>query len=192
MPDAKTIREALQGFRGTLLQYPPMASALKRDGVRLYDLHRRGLTIERDPRPITVHSITLLNTNTTDSTATFEISCSSGTYVRSLISDLAYHLHSGAYLASLRRTSVGDLSLRDATIPPNLTPETLHNRIIPPQEVVRHLPVVEVMERRWVCNGGKIGAVGEEVFRVEMGGELLAIYREEGEEARPEVVMCGG
>ena len=193
-PDERAIRAALPYFTGDLLQVPPMASALKRGGVRLYDLHRRGVTAEREARPVRVHSLTLISTSPSEATATFEVSCSSGTYVRTLLSDLADRLGTAAYLTALRRTRVGHLSLEDAVPPADLSPDAIRNHIIPPSEVVAHLPSVEVdpARVRGVCNGQRMDSFGEEVFRVEAGGELLAIYREEDGGSRPEVVLCGG
>jgi tRNA pseudouridine55 synthase len=194
MPDESSIRAALPGFTGNLLQIPPMASALKHGGVRLYTLHRRGVTVERDARPITVHCLKLLDLNPAEHTATFEITCSSGTYVRTLISDLAKHLATGAYLTALRRTRVGHLMLDEAVTPADLTPQNIHNRIIHPSDVMTHLPVVEIAPGgvRAVCSGREIDAFRDGVFRVEAGGELLAVYRGERGRARPEVVLCGG
>jgi tRNA pseudouridine55 synthase len=194
MPDANTIRGTLPSFIGDILQMPPMASAIKREGVRLYDLHRRGVTIEREPRPVTVHAFDLLATNPTHQSATFEISCSSGTYVRTLIADLADYLHSGAYLTSLRRTRVGHLLVDSAVDPDDLTPIIIHNRIIHPDEVISHLPRVEVdgEEELAVRSGRVLGARGlEGSFRVEREGALLAVYRDDGAEAKAEVVLCG-
>jgi tRNA pseudouridine55 synthase len=195
MPDASTIRAALPEFTGDLLQIPPMASALKRRGTRLYELHRRGLSVEREARPVTVHSLTLTATDPTEQTATFEVSCSSGTYVRTLIADLAEHLGSGAYLSALHRTRIGHLKVEEAIRPDELTPSTIRNRIIRTSMVVSHLPVVEVDEvgERVVCNGRGLwggGMVGS--FRVQRGDELLAVYRGGGGGARAEVVLCGG
>jgi tRNA pseudouridine55 synthase len=142
---------------------------------------------------VTVHSLTLLATNQAEQTATFEVSCSSGTYVRALISDLASHLETGAYLTALRRTRVGHLALEDATTPSDLSSETIPNHIIQPNRVVAHLPVVEMdpARKRAVCSGQGMEGFESGVFRVESGGELLAIYRGEGGVARPEVVLCG-
>lgn len=194
-PDEEAIRSALPAFTGDLLQTPPMASALKHSGTRLYDLHRRGLTVEREPRPVTVQALAL--TGTDADTATFEISCSSGTYVRTLIHDLAASLNSGAYLTALRRHTVGHLTLASAPTPADLDPNTIHNRIIPPNEVVSHLPGVEVGAGvgpvSWVCNGRRLGRLGVGgSCRVVSGGELLAVYRDEGDGARAEVVLCAG
>ena len=192
LPDEHAIHAALDDFTGDLLQVPPMASALKREGVRLYHLHRRGVTVEREARPVTIHSLTLTTTNPAEQTATFEISCTSGTYVRALISDLARYLETGAYLAALRRTRVGHLTLEDATTPPELSNETIYNHIIQSNRVVAHLPVVAVdpARKRAICNGQRMEAIEGGIFRVESEGELLAIYRGEGGEARPEVVLC--
>ena len=194
MPDESTIRAALPTFTGHLLQIPPMASALKRGGVRLYDLHRRGITVEREPRPVTIHSLDLVAIDPARKCAAFEISCTSGTYVRTLISDLANHLETGAYLTALRRTSVGHLTVEQASLTDDLSDTTLCSRIIQPGEVVAHLPRVEVGEEEELAvrRGRALPARGMGGnFRVERGGVLLGIYRDGEAEARAEVVLCG-
>lgn len=193
MPDEAALRSALASFTGDLLQTPPMASALKVGGVRLYDLHRRGTPVEREPRPVTVYSFTL--THLDQKTATFEISCSSGTYVRTLISDLAASLQTGAYLTALRRTSVGALTVHHASTLDQLTPEALRNRIIQPSCILSHLPSVEVRgEEAVAVRSGRVLTLAgvEGIVRLESGGELLAVYRGDSEVARAEVVLCGG
>ena len=170
-----------------------MASAVKVGGERLYKAQRRGETVERESRPVTVHAFELLTLGTATATATFRISCSSGTYVRTLVSDLATYLDTGAYLTALRRISVGHMTAEDATPPEELAPDALPKRIIQSREVVAHLPGVEVSvgERVGVCNGRPLATFGSSgSFRVEAGGELLAIYRGEGDGARAEVVLC--
>ncbi len=196
LPDASAIRSVLPEFTDDLMQTPPMASALKREGVRLYELHRRGLTVKREARPVKINALTLTDTDPEQGTVTFEVSCSSGTYVRTLIHDLATALGSGAYLTALRRHSVGHLTLDDAPTPADLTPDTIYNHIILPNGAVSHLPAVEVpagVGRDGVCNGRRLGALGVEgSCRVVCGGELLAVYRDEGAGARAEVVLCAG
>ena len=192
LPSEDALSGALPDFKGNLLQVPPMTSALKRGGVRLYDLYRRGVSVEREPRPVTVHSFTLADLDPASQTATFEISCSSGTYVRTLVNDLATSLGSGTYLTALRRTSVGHLSVKDAQAPKNLRP--VNNHIIPPHDVVAHLPEVAVSEeagRDLVCHGGRIARCWVEgSYRVMHGGELLAVYRDDEDGGRAEVVLC--
>ena len=195
MPHEDALRAALPNFTGVLLQIPPMASAVKVKGEHLYNLHRRGLTVERESRPVTVRSFTLTSTDPEQHEATFEISCSSGTYVRTLVSDLAASLGTGAYLTALHRTCVGQLRVENAARPENLSRTNVHHHIIQITEVLSHLPVVEVPEeeRRGVCNGRVLGVSGVRgSFRVEVGGELLAVYGGDGREARAEAVLCGG
>jgi tRNA pseudouridine55 synthase len=194
LPTEDAIRGALPAFTGDLLQVPPMASALKRGGVRLYDLHRRGINVEREARPVTVYGFGLTGLDPDERTATFEISCSSGTYVRSLVSDLAASLGSGAYLTALRRTSVGHFAVEDAQGHEDLLPETVHRHIEPPQRVVAHLPEVDVpaeVGHDLVGHGRRIGRCGiAGSYRVMCGGELLAVYRDEEDGGRAEVVLC--
>ena len=194
LPPEEALRDALPTFTGDLLQVPPMASALKQGGVRLYDLHRRGISVEREARPVKVHSLALAGLDPTREMATFEISCSSGTYIRTLINDLANSLGSGAYLTALRRTSVGHLTVGNAHASQDLLPETLHNHIIPPHDVIAHLPEAAVSEetgRGLVCHGGPIERCRVDgSYRVMCGGELLAVYRDDEDAGRAEVVLC--
>jgi tRNA pseudouridine55 synthase len=194
LPSEDDIRKALPELTGDLLQIPPMASALKREGVRLYDLHRRGITVEREARPVRIERFELTGFDPNEKSATFEISCSSGTYVRTLISDLAASVGSGAYLSALRRTSVGHLTVEAALAHDELLPKAIHNCIIPPMEVVAHLPEVIVPEevgRGLVCHGRRLGRAGfEGSYRVMSGDEFLAVYRDDDNEARAEVVLC--
>jgi tRNA pseudouridine55 synthase len=110
------IEEALAQFRGPLLQLPPMFSAVSVGGERLYKLARRGETIERAPRPITIYelSITGLDLNGPAPTLSLHVVCSKGTYIRSLAHDIGKALQSGGYLSALRRTRIGDYRIEDA------------------------------------------------------------------------------
>jgi tRNA pseudouridine55 synthase len=193
IPNTEEIRQKLPLFTGPIRQVPPMASAVKVGGRRLYELHRRGVEVEREPRPVDIHAFGLLSADPENGTATFEISCSSGTYVRTLISDLARSLGSGAYVSALRRTRVGHLRVSEASRPEDLDENTIGHRIIHPTDVLRGLPGVEVAEevRAAVCNGRKMRAFGVAgPYRVMNGEEVLAVYRDEGPEARAEVVLC--
>ncbi len=103
----------LPRFTGDIEQTPPMYSALKRDGVPLYALARRGVEVERMPRRVTIHALRLLSW--AGDRFEIEVACSKGAYVRSLAADIGAALGCGAHLASLRRTRVGGLEL-DAAI----------------------------------------------------------------------------
>ena len=91
----------LHGFRGESMQVPPMYSALKKDGKRLYELARKGEVVEREPRPITIHDIELLEL--AGSRLVFRVSCSKGTYVRTLVEDIASRAGTVAHTASFHR-----------------------------------------------------------------------------------------
>jgi len=192
MPDVNALHTATKRFTGEIRQIPPMASAVKVGGERLYKALRRGESVERESRPATVHAFELLSLD--GEKATFYVSCGSGTYVRTLVAALADSLGTGAYLTTLRRTRVGHMTIQDAVPLEDLGPDRFINRIIQSRVAVAHLPGVEVSEgkRSLVCNGGRLGTFGVGgSFRVEAGGQLLAIYRDEGEFSRAEVVLCG-
>ena len=102
----------LQALTGDILQVPPMHSALKRDGRPLYELARQGIVVEREPRPVKIHSIELQEF--AQDRLRIAVSCSKGTYIRVLAMDIGVALGCGAHLTALRRTRVGDLDLSDA------------------------------------------------------------------------------
>lgn len=110
---------AISRFEGDLLQVPPMHSAVKVDGKRLYELARVGEEVEVAPRPITIHRIACVGWE--PPVATIEISCSKGTYVRSIARDLGRRLGLGAYLSNLVRTQTGPFTLADAITLDELT-----------------------------------------------------------------------
>lgn len=103
------IHEATKQFVGEIEQFPPMHSAIKVDGKRLYELARVGKEIERKARTITIHDfkITKIDLPFID----FEVNCSKGTYIRSLAFDFGKALNSGGYLTALRRTKIGDFDV---------------------------------------------------------------------------------
>jgi tRNA pseudouridine55 synthase len=108
----KEIITLKEKFTGDLQQIPPMFSALKKDGVRLYHLARQGKEVPREPRSVRVENLQLRKLN--DAEIEFEVTCSRGTYVRTLAADMGKHLGCGAHLKTLRRTACGQLSVVDA------------------------------------------------------------------------------
>lgn len=106
------VRAVLPRFAGEIEQVPPMHSALKRDGVPLYELARKGVEVERAPRRVVIHALRLLDwvVDCFD----LEVDCSKGTYIRTLAADIGDALRCGAHLAALRRTRVGRLDLGQA------------------------------------------------------------------------------
>jgi len=114
VPDLKIddIRDIFDSFRGAIEQTPPMFSALKFNGKKLYELARRGVEIDRQPRKVAIHDITVKEVRLPD--VSFFVSCSKGTYIRALADDIGQKLGCGAHLARLRRIRSGRFSIADA------------------------------------------------------------------------------
>ncbi|WP_204244178.1 tRNA pseudouridine(55) synthase TruB [Wocania ichthyoenteri] len=114
------IHEATKQFIGEIQQHPPIFSALKKDGKRLYEFARAGESVEIKPRTVNIQEfeITKIDTSTALSTGSininFRVVCSKGTYIRSLANDFGNALKSGAHLSALRRTKIGDFNVANA------------------------------------------------------------------------------
>ncbi|MGR9105587.1 MAG: tRNA pseudouridine(55) synthase TruB [Gammaproteobacteria bacterium] len=106
------LREILEDFTGPISQVPPMYSALKRDGVRLYEYARNGIEVERNPRTVTIHKLELLACS--GERMSLQVSCSKGTYIRTLAEDIGERIGSGAHVEQLRRTGVGRFRIEDS------------------------------------------------------------------------------
>ncbi|HEX5691816.1 MAG TPA: tRNA pseudouridine(55) synthase TruB, partial [Roseiflexaceae bacterium] len=110
--DSQAIEAALAAFRGTILQVPPMFSALHHEGRRLHELARAGQIVERAARPVTIEQLHLLDWS--PPLLTLDVVCGKGTYIRSLARDVGEALGCGGYLQALRRTAVGTFTVADA------------------------------------------------------------------------------
>jgi tRNA pseudouridine55 synthase len=158
---------------GALMQRPPAYSAVKVGGERLYKKARRGEAVEAPPRPVNVHRASLLWQR--DDRAEFEIECSSGTYVRSLIADLG-----DAYCEELRRTAIGEFSVEDA------------GAELPVSDAIAFLPGFELSaEEAAVARHGVAvpGDVTGDAVRLVHDGQLLAIARGDGAVLKPYIVF---
>ena len=111
--DRAALEGALAAFRGEITQIPPMYSALKRDGKKLYELARAGKEVERAPRPVTIHALEVLDQTGPDR-YTLRVRCSKGTYVRTLCHDIGAALGCGGCMSALRRTEAAGFSLAEA------------------------------------------------------------------------------
>ena len=107
------LEASLEGFRGDILQVPPMYSAIKINGKKLYELARKGREVERPARPVTIKALELLDEQG-DSLYTIRVRCSKGTYIRTLCHDIGQSLDCGGCMASLRRTMAAGFTLADA------------------------------------------------------------------------------
>ena len=106
------LTEVLERFRGEIMQIPPMYSALKVNGQKLCDLARKGRQVERQPRPVTVHELTLLSRE--GDTLRLRVRCSKGTYIRTLCADIGEALGCGGCMQALRRTQAGEYTIAEA------------------------------------------------------------------------------
>lgn len=144
IPDFAALKAVLPEFRGPILQIPPMYSALKQGGQKLVDLARRGITVERSAREIQIFQ---LEATPTDSPADFalDVTCSGGTYIRTLCADIGARLGCGGAMASLRRASVGNFSLSQAYTVDTLeamSPEERRAVLIPTERLFSELPAL--------------------------------------------------
>jgi tRNA pseudouridine55 synthase len=190
-------RKAARALTGEIMQTPPMVSARKVAGRRLYQLAREGVEVERSARPVTVSRFDVEPTDEPGVLA-IEVDCSSGTYVRTLAADLGSALGGGAHLRRLRRLAIGSFTLAQACRLDELPPDSVVASVLGPLEVMRDYPqlTVDAGVAQAVGHGAKVertdvGAVGEGPWAVvDAGRRLLAVY-EQGDDARlkPAVVL---
>lgn len=111
-PSDAALSAALEAFTGDIFQIPPMYSAVKIGGKKMYELARKGLSVERPPRPVTIHELSLLRREGMD--VQLRVVCSKGTYIRTLCHDIGAYLGCGGCMAALRRTRCGSFTLSQA------------------------------------------------------------------------------
>lgn len=208
---------ALFSFQGRIEQVPPMVSALRHRGKRLYDLARKGLEVEREPRPVTVYDLRLVavrDLGTPAPAATIELSCSAGTYVRTLCADLGEKLGCGAAMSSLVRTRAGAFTLEDSLTLEEIAALNGQGRLfevlVDINGALSHLPAVELKPAaaEAVKTGARVYPAGvcgcpeeaakaqeDRPVRLLSGGRLLAVARKRKEPGgkeyfQPETVLC--
>ena len=141
LPELEKITDCLSSFQGVIKQIPPMYSAIKVNGQKLYDLARAGITIERESREVLIHSIKLVTI--TDSTLLFDVTCSKGTYIRTLCIDIGQALNIPAVMSFLVRTRVGSFHLQDAYSLEEISCSA-ESILLPQEKAVDHLDCVHV------------------------------------------------
>lgn len=148
--------KSLNSFRGEILQTPPMYSALKKDGVRLYDLARQGIDVEREARKVTIKKLDFLGV-TDEGRFKIDVLCSKGTYIRTLADDIGNKLGCGAALGSLRRTFAGGFDISDCE-PLDFIKESPQTYLMSADRCVMHLPCVTVTDnqRNRFLHGGEL------------------------------------
>lgn len=201
-----TLEEAVARFRGPILQVPPMVSARKVEGKRLYEFAREGKVVEREARSVEIYSLEIADIAPSDyPEVSFDVVCSAGTYVRTLADDLARSLGGRAHLTQLRRVRNGSLHVSNAVtvedVEAAVEDGTMASIVIGPATALRDIPAREV-DAAYVAaaengaaiptamlGGSAIGA-GDDLIRLVAGDRLLGIYRIDGPAAKAEVVTA--
>ncbi len=186
IPSPRRVCEAASGFVGEILQTPPMYSALKIKGQKLCDLARRGIEVEREARPVTIHALSCKHLKEND--YELRVTCSAGTYIRTLCADIGKALGCGGVMAALCRTAAGEFSLAHATTLEALLGKDaadLAAQLLPVESLFSALPAVSLppfYER--LCRSGceiyqkKIGAsleIGTRVRLLSANGCFFAL-----------------
>lgn len=177
---ASDIEQALEQFRGPILQYAPAYSAVKRNGVPLYKLARQGLEVERPSREVTIYDLRMLSWE--EPTVCLDITCSAGTYIRTIADDLGNALGCGGHISALRRTAVGSFSVEQAVSPDDLNSDNWSSYLLPADMAVHHMPKITFSEEdaRRLLMGQRVPATGEldeatPVRAYEQDGRFLGI-----------------
>ena len=143
--DLESVEETLQRFRGSIQQVPPMVSAKRHKGKRLYDLARQGIEVEREPIEVTIHELELLEYKNPD--IALRVFCSKGTYIRTLCHDIGRELDCGAVMASLVRTRCGALKVEDSIDSAELKdPESVRKHLISADEALAKFPGITITD----------------------------------------------
>ncbi|MDH3606921.1 MAG: tRNA pseudouridine(55) synthase TruB [Acidimicrobiia bacterium] len=196
--DQQTVEAALAGFRGSISQIPPMVSAIKMGGRKLYELAREGQEVERAPRPVEIYELELTGFEGGDyPVIEFRVVCSTGTYVRTLADDIAQAVGGRGHLVTLRRARIGSLTVGTAS-----TMESLIDSDHGLASVVKPLTagLADLMQVTVDDELGKRIAHGSVLTRSELPiegptavldrhGNLLAVYAPYGADTKPEVVV---
>ena len=180
-----TIEAALAQLRGEIRQIPPMYSALHHQGQRLYDLAREGIQVEREPRTVTIHELRLVGYDA--HSLSLEVRCSKGTYIRTLVEDVAQALGTLAHVTMLRRLSVGPFgadcamhTLENLEALKESGPEALDALLLPVDHAVLHWPMASLQEDvAWYFSRGQAvrvaGTPNEGRLRVYAGSRFLGV-----------------
>ncbi len=174
------IREAVASFAGESEQLPPMYSAVKQNGQKLYELARKGIEVERKARKIFIRRIDIIQLDLKEHRLKIDVECSKGTYIRTLCDDIGRKLGTGACMEELRRTQSGMFTISACRTPKQLeelkAAGHLDEAIIPTDQIFADLKKVTVSGRRRerVMNGAPVRYNGVE-------GEMYRVYDEEGQ-----------
>ncbi len=193
--DRRQLDEAVSAFVGDIEQIPPMVSAVKVGGKKLYELAREGKQIERDARSVTIHQFEVLGFEPGEfPVASFRIQSSKGTYVRTLVDDVAKRLGGRAHLTALRRTTNGSLSVTDAATIDQLEVDGVERHLIDPATALADLPSFSVgaEDAAALRHGRQVripGTFEGSVAAIGLDGDLVAVGEPESGWFKSRVVL---
>jgi tRNA pseudouridine55 synthase len=187
------IEAAFTPYLGAIQQIPPIYSAIKKDGKKLYDIARAGETVELEPRSVTIHKLTLVDWQSP--IATIDVRCSAGTYIRSLAHDLGADLQTGSHLSGLIRTRSGGFSLENAASLENLLQdETWTRHLISPKTALSDWQSMEINAEQ--ASELKLGrfipkedSLENPYIMAYLGEHLYAILENRGKQWKPHKVF---
>lgn len=181
IPDEEKVREAVAGFIGEYMQTPPMYSALKVGGKKLYELAREGQVIEREARAVRIHSISVKRLSDTE--YSLDVECSKGTYIRTLCADIGARLGCGGTMKTLQRCEASGFLLSDGITLDELegmTAEERWERVLPVEHIFR-----EKKEVKLEPFFARLARAGQEIYLKKIGasipeGEIVRLTDSEG------------
>ena len=176
--DERNVRIVLNSFLGEQMQIPPIYSAIKVKGKKLYEYARKGQKVEIEPRKITIYDIKLLKINKVSSEIQFEVSCSKGTYIRSLCEDIAQKIGTVGYMKELQRTRVGIFTIEQSVLAEDLTKETIEKYMITIEKLFKDLENIELNEKKLqlFLNGVKLRFDLEEgIYKIYSNQQFIGI-----------------
>lgn len=181
------IKNAVFSFIGEIEQTPPMYSAIKQNGKKLYELARQGINVERKKRKVTIFDIKITHINTDEGTVNIDVTCSKGTYIRTLCDDIGMKLGCGAYMNTLRRTASGNFRIEDSHTLEELSGITdekvLESLLIPTDRLFSMYDKITVNDRQknFILNGVRVRHYGlqeNQFYRVyDLQDNFLCISR---------------
>lgn len=181
------VRDALAPFRGDIMQVPPMYSAVQKNGVRLYELARKGIEVEREARPVHIEELELMDFDGSTQSGRLRISCSKGTYIRVICDDIGKALGCGCVMTALRRTAACGFDEKDAvTIDElrRLAGEDRVSEVLRPTDSIfecyREIKVSEKQAFRYI-NGGALSLERIRMLKAPQNGEIIRVYGGDGQ-----------
>ena len=185
----KKLEDGLQDFVGKQTQIPPIYSAIKVNGKKLYEYARKNQEVKIKPRNIEIYSIKLIRTNKNENTIKFKVSCSKGTYIRSLCEDIAKKLETVGFMKNLRRTRVGQFKIENAKTLDNINFE---KDLISIEELFKNEPKIEInkSKEKAFLNGVKISQnVKDGVVRIYMENKFIGLGIAENNKVKRDIII---